>query len=141
MDSLVLSPCILYCSAKVSRCCACFSYACRQICLNCFCALRSLVWHSGFVCGVGVLCGLDILDFVVLMAEERLSLLTNCRKWSFNSLTRRLASLSSGDQGGRALRLTCCSALSNAVVMSLSIAFRSSRIVALWGLDWTDWIR
>ena len=142
MDSFVLSPWMLYCCASISRCCIRFSWAFLRIFRKCRCALRRFVWHSCLVCGSLRLSGEDILDLVLLMAEMRFVCSTNCRKYSFRSLTLRLASLSSGDHGGRSLRLLCCSAFNIAVVMLLSIWLRCplSRCL-LVGLEWADLIR
>ena len=55
----------------------------------------------------------------------------NCRNSSLSSFTCKLASFSSGDQGGRSLRLVLFSARLNDFVICLSISLSANRSVAL----------
>ena len=57
--------------------------------------------------------------------------MVNCRNSSLSSFTCKLASLSSGDHGGRSPRLVLFSARRNDFVTCLSISLSAYRSVAL----------
>ena len=135
MRCLSRSPVSSYLLTSVSRYCALFSCALDRICLSSFCALRSAVWHSFLFRGSGNSLVLFIRDVVLMIALVWFVLCVNWRRISFNRLTWRLASLSSGDHGGRLLEAVLRSALRSAFVTSLSISLIDSRS---WRFEWFE---